>query len=88
MVDRKPNLAGYARVSYLRELHGDLDGAVERDAPRGRRRRPRAENSAYVCALLGELERRRGRPAAARRAFRRALAAVPGHPGRRPGWRG
>ncbi len=24
MVDRKPNLAAYARVSYFRELHGDL----------------------------------------------------------------
>src|SRR4051812_44310929 len=28
MVDRKPNLSGYARVSYLRELHGDLAGAA------------------------------------------------------------
>ena len=29
MVDLKPNLASYARVSYFRELHGDLDGALE-----------------------------------------------------------
>src|SRR5215217_9563791 len=27
MVDRKPDLAAYARVSYWRELHGDLAGA-------------------------------------------------------------
>ena len=84
MVDRKPNLAGYARVSYLRELHGDLDGAVERDAARRRRRRPRSGEHAYVLALLGELERRRGRRAAARRAFRRALRR-PRHPGREAG---
>ena len=83
MIDRKPNLAGYARVSYLRELHGDLAGAAERDAARRRRRRAVAENVAYVSALLGELERRRGRDGAARRAFRRALAAVPGFPARR-----
>ena len=38
---------------------------------------PAPENNAYVSALLGELERRRGRPAAARRAFERALASVP-----------
>src|SRR3954463_16637187 len=25
MIDEKPNLASYARVSYFRELHGDLD---------------------------------------------------------------
>ncbi|HEY3187222.1 MAG TPA: hypothetical protein VGJ70_07090, partial [Solirubrobacteraceae bacterium] len=29
MVDRRPDLAAYARVSYLRELHGDLDGALD-----------------------------------------------------------
>ena len=29
MIDRKPNLAAYARVSYLRELRGDLEGAAE-----------------------------------------------------------
>ena len=29
MIDRRPNLAGYARVSYVRELRGDLPGAVE-----------------------------------------------------------
>ena len=51
---------------------------------------PAAENRAYVLALLGELERRRGRPAAARRAFGEALALVPairGGRGRpRRGW--
>ena len=29
MVDLKPNLSSYARVSYFRELHGDLSGALE-----------------------------------------------------------
>ena len=42
MVDLKPNLASYARVSYFRELHGDLAGALARDAARGLRRRRRA----------------------------------------------
>ena len=39
MVDLKPNLDSYARVSYFRELHGDLAGRHRCDAPRrlGRR---------------------------------------------------
>ena len=85
MVDRKPNLAGYARVSYLRELHGDLTGAVEAMRLAVAAGGPAAENVAYVGALLGELERRRGRRAAARRAFQQALARRPGHPGAEAG---
>jgi tetratricopeptide (TPR) repeat protein len=80
MVDRKPNLAAYARISYLRELHGDLAGAASAMRLALAAGGPAQENTAYVSALLGELERRRGRPAAARRAFERALAAVPDHP--------
>ncbi len=79
MVDRRPGLAAYARVSYWRELHGDLGGAVGAmrlavsaggDGP---------ENEAYVQALLGGLELQRGRVGAARRAYRDALASVPGY---------
>jgi tetratricopeptide (TPR) repeat protein len=81
MIDRKPNLSGYARASYLRELHGDLDGAVEAMRLAVDAGGPAAENGAYVLSLLGELERRRGHRGAARRAFGQALALVPGHPG-------
>ena len=77
MIDRKPNLAAYARVSYLRELRGDLDGAAEAMRFAAAAGGPAAENRAYVLALLGELERRRGRPDAAGRAFGEALAMVP-----------
>jgi hypothetical protein len=80
MVDRKPNLAAYARVSYLRELHGDLDGAVAAMRLAVAAGGPAPENNAYVRALLGELERRRGRVGAARREFGLALALAPGFP--------
>lgn len=79
-VDLKPTLASYARVSYFRELHGDLPGAVEAmqyavsaggDAP---------ENVAYVQALLGDIQFVRGRVTAAAAAYRLALARVPGYP--------
>jgi tetratricopeptide (TPR) repeat protein len=79
MVDRKPNLAAYARVSYFRELHGDLDGAL--DAMRAAVSAGGAvpEQDAYVRALLGGLELQKGRVAAAVREYREALAAVPGY---------
>ncbi len=80
LVDTKPTLAGYARVSYLRELHGDLGGAVaamRRAAAAGGAGR---ESTASVQSLLGGLELARGNLAAAGRAQRAALAAVPGYP--------
>ena len=79
MIDLKPNLAGYARVSYFRELTGDLDGAAEALRLAIAAGGPVAENVAYVQSLLGSLELGRGRLARARRAFAAALVAVPGH---------
>ena len=77
LVDLKPNLAAYARISYFRELYGDLPGAVgamERAVAAGG---PARENVAYVQSLLGALELARGRHAAARRAYDLALGAQP-----------
>src|SRR4051794_8266620 len=79
MVDAKPTLAAYARVSYFRELHGDVPGAIDAmqravsaggDVP---------ENLASVQTLLGNLEFNAGHVAAAERAYRTALVGVPGY---------
>jgi tetratricopeptide (TPR) repeat protein len=80
MIDRRPNLAAYARVSYLRELHGDLRGAASAMRLAAAAGGPAPENNAYVSTLLGELERRRGHAGAGRDAFAKALALVPGFP--------
>ena len=80
MIDEKPNLASYARVSYLRELHGDLDGAVRAMQLAVSAGGGAPENVAYVQALLGQLEYVRGRIPAAALAFRQALARFPGYP--------
>lgn len=77
MVDLRPNLASYARVSYLRELRGDLDGAVEAMRLAVSAGGGAPENVAYVQTLVGNLEFARGRPAAARQAYRAALARSP-----------
>jgi len=29
MIDMRPDLSSYSRISYARELHGDIEGAVE-----------------------------------------------------------
>jgi tetratricopeptide (TPR) repeat protein len=80
LVDDKPALAAYARVSYLRELHGDLDGAAAAMRRAISAGGPARETVASVQALLGGIELARGRTDAARAAHRAALAAVPGYP--------
>jgi tetratricopeptide (TPR) repeat protein len=74
MVDRKPDLDAYARVAALRELTGDLPGAAHalRLAVAAGGEAP--ENTAFVSAMLGNLELNRGRPGAAGPAYRAALA--------------
>ena len=68
MVDLKPNLDSYARVSYFRELHGDLPGAIEAMRLAASAGGDARENLAYVQTLLGNLELARGRIGAARSA--------------------
>jgi len=79
LVDLKPNLSAYARVSYFRELTGDLDGAVDAMRRAVDAGGPALENVAYVQTLLGGLELARGRLAASRHAYGAALAAMPGY---------
>ena len=79
LLDAKPNLTSYSRVSYLRELTGDLPGAIEAmrlavSAGGGDR-----ENVAYVQVLLGDLELQRGRIDSARLAYTAALRSQPGY---------
>jgi tetratricopeptide (TPR) repeat protein len=71
MVDLRPDLASFARVSYLRELHGDTPGALAamrlaRDAA------GTATDRAWVEHRLGELFFDTGRLRSARRSYRRS----------------
>jgi tetratricopeptide (TPR) repeat protein len=79
MVSLKPNLASYARISYFRELHGDLDGALQAMRLAVSAGGGSAENVAYVETLLGNLELQRGNVPRADDAYRTALARVPGY---------
>jgi len=77
LLDRKPGLPAYARASYLRELRGDLDGALEAMGLAVAAGGQAPENVAYVQTLLGDLRFVAGRTDAAQRAYRLALARVP-----------
>ena len=80
LVSLKPTLAAYSRVSYFRELHGDLDGAVKAMGLAVSAGAGSPESLAYVESLLGKLEIDRGNYGAAEHAYREALAADPGFP--------
>ena len=77
MVGLKPTLAAYSRVSYFRELNGDLDGAVEAMRLAAAAGGGSVEASAYVESLLGKLEVDRGRYGSAEQAYGRALSLDP-----------
>jgi tetratricopeptide (TPR) repeat protein len=77
MVDLKPGLSSYARVSYFRELHGDLNGAVQAMRLAVSAGGGAPENVAYVQTLLGTLLFDRGELAPAEHAYRTALASFP-----------
>lgn len=73
------DITSLARVSYLRELHGNLDGAIAamRQASESPALAP--ENTAYVTTLLGNLLVYDGKPDEARAAYESALRLVPDH---------
>lgn len=55
MVDLRPSLASYARVSYVRELLGDIPGAVEAMRLAATSGNPASENVAWAFVHLGQL---------------------------------
>jgi tetratricopeptide (TPR) repeat protein len=78
MVDLRPDLASYSRVSYLRELHGDLAGAIEAMELALEAGGPTAENTEYVRVQLGHLFLATGDTDAAEAEFATSLANLPG----------
>jgi tetratricopeptide (TPR) repeat protein len=77
MVSIKPNAAGYARISYARELTGRTGAAIEamRRAVTAAASTP--EPAGWALVQLGNLFAETGRLAAAEREYRHALAYVP-----------
>jgi len=77
MVNLRPDLSSYSRIAYLRELHGDMEGAIEAMRQAVEAGGPRAENTLWVRTQLGHLYFHSGRLAEAEAEYQLALAAQP-----------
>ncbi|MFN8593285.1 MAG: tetratricopeptide repeat protein [Thermomicrobiales bacterium] len=79
MVDHRPDQRSFARVSYLRELMGDRDGAIAAMEEAVAAGSSYAENIAWVQVQLGNLRFDGGDLAGADHDYAAALAAMPGY---------
>jgi tetratricopeptide (TPR) repeat protein len=79
MASLKPSLSSYARVSYARELLGDVRGAAQAMRLAIESAVGQPEAVAWSQTQLGKLMWSQGRVAAAERAYRSALAVRPGY---------
>jgi tetratricopeptide (TPR) repeat protein len=79
MVDLRPDPSSYARISYLRELHGDTAGAIEimQEAVAGGS--PNHENTAWMRTQLANLYFNSGNLDQAEVEYRRTLGGRPGY---------
>ena len=77
MVDLKPDLASYARVSYARELQGDQAGAISA-MKLSMESAGSLQDQAWASNQVGDLYFNSGDLSRAERAYRRARAADPG----------
>lgn len=80
MVDLRPDLSSYARVAYVRELHGDTDGAVDAMTEAVNAGSGSREGVAWSAVELGNLRFNRGDFSGAEKEYNRALAASPDYP--------
>ncbi len=55
MMDLRPDLRSYSRASYLREIHGDIDGAIEVMQLAVSAGAPGQEQTAWARVALGKL---------------------------------
>lgn len=60
MVAIRPDLNSYSRVSYLREIHGDLEGAIQAMNMAARAGTPTLEQTAWAKYTLGQLHEKKG----------------------------
>lgn len=80
MVDLRPDTSSYSRVSYLRSLHGDTQGAIEAMTAALKAANPNdPEGVAWCHVQLGNELMNAGKLAKAEREFDTALQIFPNH---------
>jgi tetratricopeptide (TPR) repeat protein len=79
MNEIRPDLTAYARVSYLREIYGDIPGAIEAMDYAVKAGVMGLEQTEWTRVALGHLHEVSGDTASARGYFLMSLAARPGY---------
>jgi tetratricopeptide (TPR) repeat protein len=79
MVELRPSLSSYARVSYTRELHGDVRGAIAAMRTARDAALPRSDDAAWASHQIGDLYLLIGELERAVRGYRAAMWAVPAY---------
>ena len=81
MLDLRPgNIPAFTRAAYLRELFGDIEGAIELMTAAYQRTAPlEVEDRAWTLSQLGHLESMAGRTDNAERLLQEALALFPNY---------
>jgi tetratricopeptide (TPR) repeat protein len=77
MVDLRPDMSSYARISYVRELYGDVDGAIEMMQRAVDAGVPNSENTAWTRTQLANLYFNLGRLRDAEREYNLTLYGYP-----------
>ncbi len=80
MISIRPDLRSYSRVSYLREIHGDVPGAIEAMKLAVSAGFPGQEGTCWARMTLGELYENYGKEAQAREQYEWALVERPNYP--------
>lgn len=79
MIDLRPDLGSYSRVSYARELYGDIPGAIDAMQAAIRAGSPAAENTAWCRFQLGNIYFMSGQIDNALKQYSDALAGYPNY---------
>lgn len=80
MVAIRPDLRSYSRVSYLREIHGEVEGAIEAMKLAVSAALPGTEEAAWCQLILGRLYAKYGKLALAETSFQTILSQRPDYP--------
>lgn len=80
MVQIRPDLRSYSRVSYLREIHGDVDGAIEAMDMAVKSGLPGQEQTAWSRVTLAKLYESKGDLSSAEMHYSIALSNRPNYP--------
>jgi len=80
MASIRPDIRSYSRISYLREIHGDMDGAIEAMTLAAESGYPGLEQTAWARLTLGELYVKTNQLEKAKTTFKQTLAERPNYP--------